>query len=74
LIEQESLKLPSGSPFQWKFQTEANPKAKLISIVAQYSASGREKTVVRRQISVPLKEEGAKIKIDTSALDVFDEK
>ena len=74
LIGQESLKLLSGTFHKWTFQADADPKANLISIVAQYSASGKEKIVVKRQILLPVKEKGAIIGIDSSALDVFDEK
>jgi hypothetical protein len=74
LIGQDTIRLPSGSPYQWTFQTEADPKANLVLLVAQYASFGKEKNSVKRQIMIPVKEKGATIGIDTSGLDVFDEK
>jgi hypothetical protein len=50
---------------------KADPKANQVVITAQYTAPGKEKKTEKRHVTIPVKEIGTKIEIDTSALDAF---
>lgn len=72
LIGEESLVLPGGAAYKWFVTATAEPKANQVYISAQYTLPGRQKKTEKRQVIIPIKELGAKVEVDTSALDVFD--
>ncbi len=72
LINEESLVIPAGTTYKWPVAVVAEPKANQVYISAQYTLSGRQKKTEKRQVVIPIKELGAKVEVDTSALDVFD--
>ena len=71
LISEESAKLPPGSSYKWSVSVTADPKLNQIAVSAQYTLPNKEKRTEKRLITIPVKELGAKVEIDTSALDVF---
>lgn len=72
LINEENLMIPAGTTFKWYVTVTAEPKANQVYISAQYMLPGRQKKTEKRQVLIPIKELGAKVEVDTSALDVFD--
>jgi hypothetical protein len=71
LVAEDSIVLPAGAGYNWSVSVNADPKANQISINAQYTLPGKEKKSEKRLITIPIKELGARVEIDTSALDVF---
>lgn len=71
LAAQESIDLFAGAPYTWMVPLKADPKANQVAITAQYTAPGKGKKTEKRHVTIPVKEIGTKIEIDTSALDVF---
>ena len=71
LIAEDSIVLPAGAGYNWSVSVNADPKANQVSINAQYTLPGKEKRSAKRLITIPIKELGTKVEIDTSALDVF---
>ena len=72
LVAQESVDLTAGAPYTWLVSMKADPKANQATITAQYTVPGKGKKTEKRHVTIPIKEVGTKIEIDTSALDVFD--
>jgi len=72
LAAQESVDLSAGAPYTWLVPLKADPKASEATITAQYAAPGKGKKTEKRYVTIPIKEVGTKVEIDTSALDVFD--
>lgn len=71
LIAEDSLMLPAGTGYNWPVSVVADPKANQAHITAQYTLPGGQKRSEKKVITIPIKEVGAKVEIDTSALDVF---
>ena len=71
LVAEDSLVLPAGAGYNWSVSVTADPKANQVSVTAQYTLPGKEKKSEKKVITIPIKEVGAKVEIDTSALDVF---
>lgn len=74
LVAEDSLKLPGGASYPWSVSLTANPKANLVTITAEYVTPEKARKTEKRQVPILIKEVGAKVEIDTSALDVFDDK
>ena len=70
-IAQGKLRVEAGRSYRWRTKFEANEISKTIEAVASYRDHKGVEQSLRRNIEVPIKE-GAKVRIDTSALDVFD--
>ncbi|MBI4596104.1 MAG: PglZ domain-containing protein [Candidatus Tectomicrobia bacterium] len=73
LIAEDTLILPAGASHKWVVSVNADPKANQVSISAQYTLPNKEKKIEKRQVSIPIKERGGRVEIDTSALDVFED-
>jgi len=73
LVAQESVDLSAGAPYTWPVQLKADPKANQATFSAQYSIPGKGKKIEKRHVTIPIKEVGTKVEIDTTALDVFDD-
>jgi len=73
LAAQESIDLSAGAPYTWLVQLKADPKANQATFTAQYSIPGKGKKIEKRYVTIPIKEVGTKVEIDTTALDVFDD-
>jgi hypothetical protein len=73
LIAQEDLLLPGGTSHEWPVMLTADPKATQVTVSAEYSLPDKKKRVEKRQVLIPIKETGAKVEIDTSALDDFED-
>lgn len=73
LIAEEQLILPGGTSHAWPVTLTADPKATQISVSAEYTLPDKRKKTEKRQSVIPIKETGAKIEIDTSALDDFED-
>lgn len=71
LVAEDSLVLPAGAGYNWLVSVTADPKANQVSVTAQYTLPGKEKKSEKKVITIPIKEVGARVEIDTSALDVF---
>ena len=72
LAAQESVDLSAGAPYTWLVPLKADPKANQATITAQYTIPGKGKKTEKRHVTVPIKEVGTKVEMDTSALEVFD--
>jgi len=72
LISETKVKLPGGTSYTWDVSFKVDPKAKQLAISAQYITPQKEKKITKRQVTIAIKEIGAKVGIDTSALDVFE--
>lgn len=72
LIAETKVKLPEGVSYTWDISVKVDPKATQLAVSAQYVTPQKEKKTVKRQLIIPIKEVGAKVSIDTSALDIFD--
>jgi hypothetical protein len=72
LAAQESVDLTAGAPYTWLVPMKADPKANQVTITAQYTVPGKGKKTEKRHVTIPIKEVGSKVEMDTSALDVFD--
>ncbi len=73
LIAEEELLLPGGTSHEWPVSLVADPKATQVAVRAEYTLMGKKKKTEKRQVVIPVKETGAKIEIDTSALDDFED-
>jgi len=73
LIAEEQLILPGGTSHKWPVTLTADPKATQILVSAEYTLPDKRKKTEKRQAVIPIKETGAKIEIDTSALDDFED-
>ncbi|RLA93069.1 MAG: hypothetical protein DRG83_21545, partial [Deltaproteobacteria bacterium] len=73
LIGEEELVLPGGTSHQWSVSITADPKATQVMVSAKYTIPGKKSKTEKRQAVIPVKETGAKIEIDTSALDDFED-
>jgi hypothetical protein len=73
LVAEDSVVLPAGAGYDWSVSVSADPKANQVSINAQYTLPGKERKSEKRLITIPIKELGARVEIDTSALDVFED-
>lgn len=73
LAAQESVDLSAGAPYIWLVPLKADPKANQVTFTAQYSLPGKGKKSEKRHVTIPIKDVGTKVEIDTSALDVFDD-
>ncbi|MFX0196224.1 MAG: PglZ domain-containing protein [Candidatus Hodarchaeota archaeon] len=73
LIAEEELVLPGGASYEWPVAVVADPKATQVVVSAEYTVPERKKEIERRQVVIPIKEAGARIEIDTSALDDFED-
>jgi hypothetical protein len=72
LAAQESVDLSAGAPYTWLVPLKADPKANQATITAQYTVTGKGKKTEKRHVTIPIKDVGTKVEIDTSALDVFE--
>jgi len=73
LIAEEQLILPGGTSHEWPVTLTADPKATQVLVSAEYTLPDKKKKTEKRQAVIPIKETGAKIEIDTSALDDFED-
>ena len=73
LIAEEDLILPGGTSHKWQVSVVADQKANQVTVSAEYTLPGKKKKTEKRQVAIPIKETGAKIEIDTSALDDFED-
>lgn len=70
-ISEGKARVDVGRSNRWSTKFEANEITKAIEVVATYRDQKNSEQSMRRSIEVPMKET-VKVKIDTSALDVFD--
>ena len=73
LIAEEQLILLGGTSHEWPVALTADPKATQVLVSAEYTLPDKKKKTEKRQAVIPIKETGAKIEIDTSALDDFED-
>ena len=73
LISDESIKLPENTSYTWIIPITADPKTNIFSIIAQYTLPNKKIEKIKRQFNLPIKDRVAKVEIDTSALDVFED-
>lgn len=71
LVAEDFMVLPPGTTYNWSVSIKADPKANQVLFSAQYILPGKEKKTEKRMVTIPIKELGTKVEIDTSALDVF---
>jgi hypothetical protein len=73
LIAEEELILPGATSHEWPVKLTADPKATQVLVSAEYTLPDKRKKTEKRQAVIPIKDTGAKIEIDTSALDDFED-
>lgn len=65
------MKVDAGRSTRWNAKFEANEMSRAIEVIATYKDHKGAEQLIRRSMLIPVKE-SAKVRIDTSALDVFD--
>jgi hypothetical protein len=71
LVAEDFTLLLPGTTYNWSASIKADPKSNQVLLSAQYVLPGKEKKTEKRMVTIPIKELGTKVEIDTSALDVF---